>query len=239
MRARGRPGEIREESMGRRISRNRKPAVERVEPRELLSLVTDIMAVNHNAADQLAQGQGAAGGRLESQPRPPAGSASAQSATRPAVSSRAAIHTDSQTSIALPQNQGFLPPANPGYNLVLQPTGTATPGRGQAPALQGRLSRDLRHRSRAHSAARPCRSSSGAPERPVPCSTATSRCGWPWPPIPSLQTTGAAVIFDRNLNSNTVLGLDLATPRDECRQPRPAQPHHERDPGRQRQLGHL
>jgi len=30
---------------------------------------------------------------------------------------------------------------------------------------------------------------------------------------PTLQTTGAAVIFDRNLNSNTVLGFDLATPR--------------------------
>ena len=30
---------------------------------------------------------------------------------------------------------------------------------------------------------------------------------------PSLQTTGSAVIFDRNLNSNTVLGFDLATPR--------------------------
>jgi hypothetical protein len=30
---------------------------------------------------------------------------------------------------------------------------------------------------------------------------------------PSLETTGAAVIFDRNLNSNTVLGFDLATPR--------------------------
>ena len=30
---------------------------------------------------------------------------------------------------------------------------------------------------------------------------------------PSLQTTGASAIFDRNINSNTVLGLDLATPR--------------------------
>jgi hypothetical protein len=28
---------------------------------------------------------------------------------------------------------------------------------------------------------------------------------------PTLQTTGAATIFDRNLNSNTVLGFDLAT----------------------------
>ena len=30
---------------------------------------------------------------------------------------------------------------------------------------------------------------------------------------PTLETTGAAAIFDRNINSNTVLGLDLATPR--------------------------
>ena len=32
------------------------------------------------------------------------------------------------------------------------------------------------------------------------------------PTDPTLQTTGASVIFDRNLNSNTSLGLDLATP---------------------------
>ncbi len=30
---------------------------------------------------------------------------------------------------------------------------------------------------------------------------------------PALETTGASAIFDRNINSNTVLGLDLATPR--------------------------
>jgi hypothetical protein len=28
---------------------------------------------------------------------------------------------------------------------------------------------------------------------------------------PTLETTGASAIFDRNINSNTVLGLDLAT----------------------------
>ena len=28
----------------------------------------------------------------------------------------------------------------------------------------------------------------------------------------TLETTGASTIFDRNINSNTVLGLDLATP---------------------------
>ena len=32
------------------------------------------------------------------------------------------------------------------------------------------------------------------------------------PTDPSLETTGASAIFDRNINSNTVLGLDLATP---------------------------
>ena len=42
--------------MERRISRVWKPAVELVERRELLSLVTNIMAGNHNAVDQLAQG---------------------------------------------------------------------------------------------------------------------------------------------------------------------------------------
>ena len=35
--------------MGRRIARNWKPTLEMVEHRELLSLVTDIMAGNYNA----------------------------------------------------------------------------------------------------------------------------------------------------------------------------------------------
>jgi hypothetical protein len=32
------------------------------------------------------------------------------------------------------------------------------------------------------------------------------------PSDPTLQTTGASAIFDRNLNSNTVLGFNLAAP---------------------------
>ena len=81
--------------------------------------------------DQFAQGSRA----LLSQVSPPTSSATAaQAAPSPAPVAATASGSStggfvpSASSIALDQNQGFLSPANPGYNLLLQPTGTATPG---------------------------------------------------------------------------------------------------------------
>jgi hypothetical protein len=118
----------------------------------------------------------------------------------------------SSTSIALPQNQGFLPPAHPGYNLILQPTGTATraevkrqlftavyrgpyliaPGSYSSQAFQVFIRGAGTANTMLHS------------DIQMRLAVASD---------PSLETTGATAIFDRNLNSNTVLGLDLATPR--------------------------
>jgi hypothetical protein len=206
--------------MRRRIPRSWKPAVERVERRELLSLVTNIMAGNHQAlissktriafahvsnssanstapiAPMVAQMVAGGGG---------SGSAGASGSSRSAF-------VPSTTSIALPQNQGYLPPANPGYNLILQPTGTATraevkrqlftavyrgpyliaPGSYSSQAQQVFFRGDGSANTMLHS-------------------DIQMRLAIPSDPL--LQTTGASTIFDRNLNSNTVLGLDLATPR--------------------------
>ena len=111
--------------MGRRISRNWKPTVEMVEHRELLSLVTDIMAGNHNALINSPKVRALLDG-VSNPVATQAASASGQVTASATASSQGRLTPTSQ-SIALPQNQGFLPPASPGYNLVLQPTGTATP----------------------------------------------------------------------------------------------------------------
>ncbi|MBV8310790.1 MAG: hypothetical protein JO344_10420, partial [Planctomycetaceae bacterium] len=110
--------------MGRRIARNRKPAVEMMEHRRLLSLVTDIMAGNYNAMVDSPKIQAWLDG-VSNPATTQAASATGQVTTNVTSSSQARFIPTSQ-SIAVPQNQGFLPPASPGYNLVLQPTGTAT-----------------------------------------------------------------------------------------------------------------
>ncbi len=119
--------------------------------------------------------------------------------------------TPSTTSIAVPQNQGYLPPANPGYNLILQPTGTATPGEVKRQLFQAvyRGPYVIAAGSFSSQAFQVFIRGAG---------TATTmlhsdiQLRLAVPSDPALQTTGATGIFDRNLNSNTVLGLDLATP---------------------------
>ncbi len=196
--------------MGRRISRNWKPAVEMVEHRELLSLVTDIMAGNHNALINSPKVRALLAG-VSNPVATQAASASGQVTTSATASSQGRL-TPTSKSIALPQNQGFLPPASPGYNLVLQPSGTATsaevkrqlfkavyrgpyiigPGSFSSQALQVFI--------------RGAGTSTTMLHTDIQMRLAVAS-------DPTLETTGAAAIFDRNLNSNTVLGLDLATPR--------------------------
>jgi hypothetical protein len=194
--------------MRRRIPRNCKPDFELVERRELLSLVTNIMAANHQA--------------LINSPKVRALLAQVSTPTvTPAVASTAPVTASSKsnggfvpssTSIALDQNQGFKSPANPGYNLVLQPTGTATAGevkrelftavyRGPYVIAPGSFS----------SQALQVFIRGGGTSNTMLHSDIQMRLAVP--SDPSLQTTGASVIFDRNLNSNTVLGFNLATPR--------------------------
>ena len=196
--------------MGRRISRNWKPTLEVVEHRELLSLVTDIMAGNYNALVNSPKVRALLAG-VSNPVATQAASASGQVTTSATASGRRGF-TPTSKSIALPQNQGFLPPASPGYNLVLQPTGTATPaevkrqlftavyrgpyiigpGSFSSQALQVFIRGAGTSTTMLHT------------DIQMRLAVATD---------PTLQITVAAVIFDRNLNSNTVLGLDLATPR--------------------------
>jgi hypothetical protein len=196
--------------MKRRSSRNATPAVERVECRELLSLVTDIMAVKHNALINSPKVRALIDG------------VSTPSATQNTIATTAVAASaqgggrggfvPSTTSIALPQNQGFLPPAHPGYNLILQPTGTATPNevkrqlfsavyRGPYVIAAGSFS------SQAEQVfIRGAGTASSMLHSDIQMRLAVAT-------DPTLETTGAATIFDRNLNSNTVLGFDLSTAR--------------------------
>jgi hypothetical protein len=196
--------------MGRRISRNWKPTVEMVEHRELLSLVTDIMAGNHNALINSPNVRALLDG-VSNPVATQAASASGQVTASATASSQGRLTPTSQ-SIALPQNQGFLPPASPGYNLVLQPTGTATPAevkrqlfkavyRGPYIIGPGSFSSQA-----LQVFIRGAGTSTTMLHTDIQMRLAVAS-------DPTLETTGAAVIFDRNLNSNTVLGLDLATPR--------------------------
>ncbi len=111
--------------MGSRIPRDWKPTLEMVEQRELLSLITDILAGNYNALVNSPKVQALLDG-VSNPATTQAAPTNGQVATSATVSAYGRLKPTSQ-SIALPQNQGFLPPASPGYNLLLQPTGTATP----------------------------------------------------------------------------------------------------------------
>src|SRR5262249_18701815 len=110
--------------MGDRVLRRWKPAVEMVENRVLPSLVTNIMAGNHNAIINSKVRALLAG--VSSPVATQTVSASGQALASPSAGGRSRF-TPTSESIALPQNQGFLPPANPGYNLRIQPTRNATP----------------------------------------------------------------------------------------------------------------
>jgi hypothetical protein len=196
--------------MKRRIPQFWKPAIELFERRELLSLVTDVMAVNHNAVINSPKVRAMLAGISL-----PNATTSTSSNTSPTTASSGSGgrggFVPTSNSIALPQNQGFLPPANPGYNLILQPTGTATAGevkrqlfsavyRGPYTIAPGSFS------SQAYQVfIRGAGTASSMLHSDIQMRLAI-------PSNKSLQTTGAAGIFDRNLNSNTVLGLDLASP---------------------------
>jgi hypothetical protein len=196
--------------MGRRIARNWKPTLEMMEHRALLSLVTDIMAGNHNALINSPKVRALLDG-LSNPVATQAASTSGQVTTSATASGRGGF-TPTSESIALPQNQGFLSPASPGYNLVLQPTGTATPAEVKRQLFTAVY--------RGPYIIGPGSFSSQAMQVFIRgAGTATTmlhtdiQMRLAVATDPTLETTGASVIFDRNLNSNTVLGFDLATPR--------------------------
>jgi hypothetical protein len=174
--------------MGRRILRHLRPSLEEIERRVFLSAITDVMAGNSINAEALR--------------------AKAAALTATAGSSSAF----SSQSIAVPQNQGPLLNADGTINnQALAPTGTLT-------------RRELR---REHFTAQfvgtyTVGAGRTSDEKIQTFITAAGSANTMLhgdiqlllvtPNDPSLPIGGVSAIFDRNLNTNTVLGLDESAP---------------------------
>jgi len=175
--------------MSRRKSRSWKPELEAVEPRQLLSLVTNILMSNHQ--NQVAATRARA------------------VAANPVLFGGATGFVPSRSSIALDQNQGAQ-----GVNLLLSPQGemsahqfrrslfqaafvgpyTIGPGRFDSEATQVSIRGAGRTTDMLH---------------------ADIQIGLIVAADPTVQNSGASAIYDRNINSNSALGLDLASPRSD------------------------
>jgi hypothetical protein len=169
--------------MGRRIFRDRRPTLEEIERRELLSAITDVMAGN-----SIATGR------------------NAQRATAPVFSTQ---------SIAITANQGPLlnstNPNNPINNQALAPTGTLTPRQQRKEVFLARFvgtytvgagaTSDQRIQTFITAAGTANTMLHGDIQLLLVSPKNTSE------PI-----GGVSAIFDRNLNSNTVLGMDESAP---------------------------
>jgi hypothetical protein len=179
------PENEREEKMGRRNPRDLRPFLEEIERRELPSSITDIMAAN-----SLAQGRRDL-------------TAAADAAASPASSSQ---------SIAVPQNQGpLLNPDGSINNQALAPTGTLTKRQQQRERFTATFwgtytvgaGRTSDERIQTFIAA--VGTSNTMLHSDIQLLLVT-------PTDTSLPIGGVSGIFDRNLNTNTVLGLDEAAP---------------------------
>jgi hypothetical protein len=175
--------------MSRRRSRCWKPAVEAVEQRRLLSLVTNILVSNHQNFVNSQRNRSALGDQ------------SAVSAT-----SAQNGFTPSRTSIVSPENQG-----PQGVNLMLSPQGVMTPKQFKKSLFQATFVGPY--------TIGPGRFSTEALQvavRGVGRTTnilhADIQIGMIVAKDPSIQNSGASTIFDRNINSNSALGWNLASP---------------------------
>jgi hypothetical protein len=171
--------------MGRRNSRDLRPYLEEVERRELLSGITDVMA--------------------------------ADSITAAALHSRAAtLASSSSQSIAAAANQGPLlnsnnPSFNPINNMALAPTGTLS-------KRQQRKERFVARYVGTYTVGAGRTSDEQIQTFIAAAGTASTllhsdiQILLVTPKDTALPIGGVSAIFDRNLNSNTTLGLDLAAP---------------------------
>ncbi|MGO9471106.1 MAG: hypothetical protein ACLQVF_44000 [Isosphaeraceae bacterium] len=177
--------------MARRIPRVRRLVVEQCERRELLSVYTDIMAANSLAA----------AGRPQS------------ASTSQAISSALSQALDdgfapSTSSIATAANQG---PPPIGTNLALTPTGTLTPREIRREGFSAQFSGTYTIGAGRTSteALQTFIAAAGTANTMRHCDIQLLIVT---PKDPNAQIGGVCAIFDRNLNSNTVLGLDLLAP---------------------------
>jgi hypothetical protein len=171
--------------MGRRIPRDLRPLLEEFERRELLSAITDLIAANSLAAGRKAQS--------------------------------AAANAFSSQSIAAASNQGPLlkgaanPSFNPINNQALAPTGTLT-------KRQQRKERFTAHYVGTYTVGAGQTSDQRIQTFITGVGSATTMLHSDiqlllvTPNDTSKPIGGVSAIFDRNLNSNTVLGLDLSAP---------------------------
>ena len=166
--------------MGRRISRNRKP-------RRGGASRAALAGYRHHGrqlerVDQLSQGPGSAGG-VSNPPIIQAASASRQVTPR---------HPDQRTAhshLAIDRRApepGLPFPASPGYNLVLQPTGTATAAEVKRQLFKAVYTGTylISPGSFSSQSMQVFLRGAGQPRR---CCTATSRCAWLWLPIPPFK----------------------------------------------------
>ncbi len=161
--------------------------LETVEQRQLLSSVTNLLMSNHQS--------------FISSVRNRAASPNASAAAGGQVA-----FTPSRSSIALPENQGVQ-----GTNLLLQPEGEMSPSEFRRTQYQATFVGPYtigpgRYASEALQV-----SVRGA-GRTTDMLHADIQVGAIIARDPSVQNSGASVIFDRNLNSNSALGFNLASP---------------------------
>ena len=168
-----------------------RPGLERIEALVLMSNITDLMALNADAVDNHALRALQAG---------------ATSGTGVTSASSSSGFVPSKTSIAIPENQG-----PQGTNLVLMPTGTPT-------------ARELKRQRftatfEGHYTVGAGQFSTQALQVHINAVGAANTMLHPdiqiriaKPVDPALPNSGVLAIFDRNLNSNTVLGIDFSGP---------------------------
>jgi len=181
--------------MRSRISRGLRPYLEVCEHRELLSAITDMMAVSSLAAAR--------------------GSSSANASQTPSISASltggGGRFVPSTTSIAIPQNQS---PPSSSLNLALTPTGTLTHRQlrrekfvakfwGPYSIGAGRTSTEARQTFI---------TGVGTSNTMLHCDIQMLIIT---PKDPSTMIGGVSGIFDRNLNTNTSLGFDLLAPQQD------------------------
>jgi hypothetical protein len=181
--------------MERRTPRDRRPCVEPCERRELLSAITDVMASTTHASH----------GALSARPSSVLAAAASPTGANPSF-------TLSRTSIAIPTNQGpLLNPDGTINNLALAPTGILKPGEirrqrfvarfvGPYSVVPGRTSTE---------AIQTLIQGAGTANTMLHCDFQVRLVT---PKDPTQPIGGVSSIFDRNLNTNTVLGFDLAAP---------------------------
>jgi hypothetical protein len=179
--------------MGRRTPRDLRPLLEPFERRDLLSAITDIMAANSIAAGQGSQ------------------NASASQQSLNVALSQANARASSAQSIAVPSNQGPLIVDGKIVNAALAPTGTLT-------RREQRRERFTAHYVGTYTIG-PGRTSDESHQVFIAAAgTANTMLHSDiqmllvTPKDASIPLGGVTAIFDRNLNSNTVLGLDLSAP---------------------------